>query len=161
MPVTRGPSISKSTGYLVDEKAIDTLKYIYERGMDPVDLATWVKKGIEDEQLYIIPYPEEREALEKHFKMIVESVLPMEADPEGAKKAGGSVQGHRGAGRGGGQERPGRSVQRGVRQGESGSGVGQAHHAAPAPCGRIGRRLRGARAVALSPARPASAGSPG
>jgi len=80
------PEHLKSTGYLVDEKAIDTLKYIYERGMDPVDLAKWVKKGIEDEQFYIIPYPEEREALEKHFQKIVESVLPMEADPEGAKK---------------------------------------------------------------------------
>ncbi len=80
------PAHLANTGYLVDERAIDTLRYIYERGMDPVDLATWLKKGIEDEQLYIIPYPEEREALERHFKKIVDSVLPMEADPEGARR---------------------------------------------------------------------------
>lgn len=80
------PAHLANTGYLMDEKAVNTLRTIYEGGMDPVDLANWVKKGIEDEQLYIIPYPEEREALEKHFKQIVESVLPMEADPEGARK---------------------------------------------------------------------------
>ncbi len=80
------PAHLANTGYLMDKKAIKTLRTIYEGGMDPVDLANWVKKGIEAEQLYIIPYPEEREALEKHFKQIVESVLPMEADPEGARK---------------------------------------------------------------------------
>ena len=80
------PKHLENTGYLMDEKAIHVLKTIYESGMDPVDLATWVKKGIEDEQLYIIPYPEEREALERHFKEILDSVLPMEADPEGVRR---------------------------------------------------------------------------
>jgi len=80
------PAHLANTGYLVDQKAIDTLQYIYERGMDPIDLAKWLKKGIEEEQLYIIPYPEEREALERHFQKIVDSVLPLEADPEGARR---------------------------------------------------------------------------
>jgi NAD(P)-dependent dehydrogenase (short-subunit alcohol dehydrogenase family) len=83
--VTR-PKHLENTGYLVDERAVNSLKFVYERGMDPVDLAKWLKKGIEEEQLYIIPYPEERQALEKHFKDIVESVLPLEADPEGVAK---------------------------------------------------------------------------
>ena len=80
------PAHLANTGYLVDDRAVDTLRTIYEAGMDPVDLAKWVKKGIEAEQLYIIPYPEEREALEKHFKEIVDSVLPLEADPEGVRR---------------------------------------------------------------------------
>lgn len=80
------PEHLANTGYLMDQKAVDTLRSIYESGMDPVELASWVKKGIEDDQLYIIPYPEEREALEKHFKQIIESVLPMEADPEGVRR---------------------------------------------------------------------------
>jgi NAD(P)-dependent dehydrogenase (short-subunit alcohol dehydrogenase family) len=80
------PEGLKNTGYLMDEKAIHTLKTIYESGMDPVDLAKWLKKGIEDEQFYIIPYPEERVALEKHFKEILDSVLPEEADPEGVRR---------------------------------------------------------------------------
>jgi NAD(P)-dependent dehydrogenase (short-subunit alcohol dehydrogenase family) len=80
------PAHLANTGYLVDERAISTLRTIYESGMDPIDLAKWLKKGIEDEQFYIIPYPEEKEALERHFKEIVDSVLPVEADPEGVRK---------------------------------------------------------------------------
>jgi len=80
------PEHLANTGYLVDDRAVDTLRTIYEAGMDPVDLAKWLKKGIEDEQFYIIPYPEEREALERHFKEIVDSVLPLEADPDGVRK---------------------------------------------------------------------------
>ena len=62
------------------------MKQIYASGLDPVVLANWLKKGIEEEQLYIIPYPEEKQTLTKHFNRITESVLPMEADPEGVKK---------------------------------------------------------------------------
>jgi NAD(P)-dependent dehydrogenase (short-subunit alcohol dehydrogenase family) len=80
------PEHLKNTGYLMDQKAIDTLHFIYQSGMDPIDLAKWLKKGIEEEALYIIPYPEEKEALEKHFKQIVDSVLPVEADPEGTRR---------------------------------------------------------------------------
>ncbi len=80
------PAHLANTGYLVDDLAVNSLRTIYESGMDPIDLAKWLKKGIEDEQLYIIPYPEEKETLEKHFKAIVDSVLPLEADPEGVRK---------------------------------------------------------------------------
>jgi NAD(P)-dependent dehydrogenase (short-subunit alcohol dehydrogenase family) len=80
------PAHLANSGYLVDDLAIGSLRTIYESGMDPIDLAKWLKKGIEDDQLYIIPYPEEKEGLEKHFKAIVDSVLPLEADPEGVRK---------------------------------------------------------------------------
>lgn len=80
------PAHLANSGYLVDDMAIGSLRTIYESGMDPIDLAKWLKKGIEDDQLYVIPYPEEKEGLEKHFKAIVDSVLPVEADPEGVRK---------------------------------------------------------------------------
>jgi NAD(P)-dependent dehydrogenase (short-subunit alcohol dehydrogenase family) len=80
------PAHLASTGYLVDDLAVHALATVYQSGMDPVDLATWLKKGIEEEQFYIIPYPEEREGLERHFKEILDSVLPLEADPEGVAK---------------------------------------------------------------------------
>jgi NAD(P)-dependent dehydrogenase (short-subunit alcohol dehydrogenase family) len=80
------PEHLQKTGYLMDEKAIKTLQTIYQSGMDPMDLAKWLKKGIEDEQLYIIPYPEERVGLERHFQAILDSVLPFEADPEGTQR---------------------------------------------------------------------------
>jgi NAD(P)-dependent dehydrogenase (short-subunit alcohol dehydrogenase family) len=80
------PEHLQKTGYLMDDQAIKTLQTIYQSGMDPIDLAKWLKKGIEDEQLYILPYPEERAGLERHFKVILDSVLPFEADPEGTQR---------------------------------------------------------------------------
>jgi len=82
---TRPERLAK-TGYVVNEESIDSLRRIHAAGMEPVELAGHIKKGIEDEQLYIIPYPESKEGLEKHFKEILDSVLPMEADPEGVRK---------------------------------------------------------------------------
>lgn len=80
------PAHLKHTGYVVDEKTIDSLRSIHAHGMEPVDLASHIKRGIEAEQLYIIPYPEAKVMLEQHFKMIVDSVLPLEADPDGVKQ---------------------------------------------------------------------------
>ena len=80
------PKHLENSGYLMDQKAIDALAHIYASGMDPIDLATWAKKGIEEERLYIIPYPEEKAGLETHFKAILDSVLPEEADPAGVAK---------------------------------------------------------------------------
>ena len=79
------PEHLKNTGYLVNDDSINSLRRIHSAGMEPTELAGHIKQGIEDEQLYIIPYPEEKEGLERHFKEIVDSVLPMEADPEGAR----------------------------------------------------------------------------
>ena len=79
------PDTLKNTGYVVNEQSIDSLRRIHSAGMEPEELAGHMKKGIEDEQLYIIPYPESKGMLEQHFKSILDSVLPEEADPEGAR----------------------------------------------------------------------------
>jgi NAD(P)-dependent dehydrogenase (short-subunit alcohol dehydrogenase family) len=86
------PATLKNTGYVVNEQSIDSLRRIHSAGMDPVELAGHMKKGIEDEQLYIIPYPEAKASLEKHFTEILDSVLPMEADPEGVKRRNEALQ---------------------------------------------------------------------
>lgn len=86
------PAKFSNTGYVETQEAIDSLHSIYIHGMEPVDLATHVKRGIEENKLYIIPYPESKEMLRKHFDEIVGSVLPMEADPEGAKKRTEALQ---------------------------------------------------------------------
>jgi len=54
--------------------------------MDPLELAEHVRRGIEQNQLYIIPYPETKEELRRHFDDIVDAVLPMDADPDGARR---------------------------------------------------------------------------
>lgn len=83
--LTRPAHLAK-TGYVVNDDTIKSLESIHIHGMDPLDLARFTKDGIEANQLYIIPYPEVKEGLVTHFKEITDSVLPVEADPEGAKQ---------------------------------------------------------------------------
>lgn len=79
------PAQFSQSGYVENEDSIASLHSIHQHGMDPVELAEHVKRAIEANQLYVIPYPEARDGLRAHFDRIVESVLPLEADPEGAR----------------------------------------------------------------------------
>ncbi len=80
------PDHLKNTGYVVNDDSINSLRRIHSAGMEPMQLAGFMKQGIEDEQLYIIPYPEAKAGMEAHFKEILASVLPEDADPEGVKQ---------------------------------------------------------------------------
>jgi NAD(P)-dependent dehydrogenase (short-subunit alcohol dehydrogenase family) len=80
------PASFGESGYVANEDSIASLHSIHIHGMEPVELAGHIKRGIEQNQLYIIPYPEAKDGLRKHFDAIVDSVLPMEADPDGARK---------------------------------------------------------------------------
>jgi len=80
------PAKYGTSGYVENEDSIASLHSIHQHGLDPEKLAQAIKKGIEENELYIIPYPEVREGLEKHFQAIVDSVAPLESDPEGAKQ---------------------------------------------------------------------------
>lgn len=80
------PAHLASTGYVVNDATIKSLHGIYSHGMEPVELARHVKRGIEENQLYIIPYPEVKAGLEAHFAAILAAVVPMDRDPEGARK---------------------------------------------------------------------------
>lgn len=86
------PAKFGDSGYVANEDTIASLHSIHIHGMEPVELANHIKRGIEENALYIIPYPEAKEGLQKHFDEIVNSVLPMEADPEGAKKRTEALQ---------------------------------------------------------------------
>jgi NAD(P)-dependent dehydrogenase (short-subunit alcohol dehydrogenase family) len=86
------PAHLGNTGYVVNEEVIRSLQSIHAHGLDPVVLARRTKEAMEANQLYIIPYPEEKEPLASHFKQIVDSVLPMEADAEGARKRTEALQ---------------------------------------------------------------------
>ncbi len=80
------PAHLANTGYVENEDLVRSLRSIHAHGLDPVVLAERTKEAMEAGQLYIIPYPEEKEHLAQHFKQIVDSVLPMEADPDGARQ---------------------------------------------------------------------------
>ncbi len=86
------PAHLSHTGYVVNEEVIESLRRIHSHGLDPVVLARRTKEAMEARQLYIIPYPEQKEPLVEHFKQIVDSVLPLEADPEGARQRTEALQ---------------------------------------------------------------------
>jgi NAD(P)-dependent dehydrogenase (short-subunit alcohol dehydrogenase family) len=75
------PEHLQNTGYNVNEKTIDFLRSIHAQGMDPVELAHILKKGIENEQLYIIPFPNPDKMLEGIFRRVIDS-----SSPEGMKR---------------------------------------------------------------------------
>ena len=93
-PRRRGsaPHAFGESGYVANEETIASLHSIHIHGMEPVELAEHVKRAIETGQLYVIPYPEAKEMLRKHFDEIVDAVPPMEADPEGARKRTEALQ---------------------------------------------------------------------
>jgi NAD(P)-dependent dehydrogenase (short-subunit alcohol dehydrogenase family) len=74
------------TGYVEGAAAIASLQSIYQHGMEPEVLAQHIKRGIENNAPYIIPYPETKPMLEAHFAQIIDAVPGIETDPEGAKQ---------------------------------------------------------------------------
>jgi NAD(P)-dependent dehydrogenase (short-subunit alcohol dehydrogenase family) len=80
------PAQFGKSGYVENAQSIASLQSIHAFGMEPEQLAEAIKQGIENDQLYVIPYPEVRDELDKHFREIVDSVSPMESDPEGARQ---------------------------------------------------------------------------
>ena len=65
------PKHLENTGYNVTEKTIDLLRSIHAQGMEPVELANWLKKGIEEEVLYIIPYPNADKMLRDNLERVI------------------------------------------------------------------------------------------
>jgi NAD(P)-dependent dehydrogenase (short-subunit alcohol dehydrogenase family) len=75
------PKHLQNTGYNVNEKTIDFLRSMHAQGMEPVELANWLKRGIENDQLYIIPYPDSEKMLKDNFQRIIDY-----SSPEGIKR---------------------------------------------------------------------------
>ncbi len=59
------PEHLQNTGYNVSEKTIDHLRQIHAQGMDPVELGQILKKGIEDEVLFVLPFTDDPEGTMK------------------------------------------------------------------------------------------------
>jgi len=86
------PASFGDTGYLVNEDTIASLHSIHIHGMDPLELARHVKRAVEENKLYIVPYPETKEQIAAHFNAILDAIPPMESDPEGARKRTEALQ---------------------------------------------------------------------
>jgi NAD(P)-dependent dehydrogenase (short-subunit alcohol dehydrogenase family) len=79
------PAKFGQSGYVENEESIASLHSIHQHGMEPEQLAQAIMDGIVANAAYIIPYPEVREQLEKHYAEILDSIPPVESDPEGAR----------------------------------------------------------------------------
>lgn len=75
-----------NSGYVENEEAIASLHSIYRHGMEPEKLAGHIMQGVENNDLYIIPYPEARESLQARFEAVLDSVPGLDTDPEGVKE---------------------------------------------------------------------------
>jgi len=75
------PTHLKNTGYIENDDTINALRAFHSQGIDPEELARILKKGIEEEQLFIIPFPEPQQLLRENLERIIDY-----ASPEGSKK---------------------------------------------------------------------------
>ncbi len=75
------PQHLQNTGYNVNQKTIEFERKFYAQGIDPVELAHLLKKGIENDVLYILPFPDPEQALKDNFAHILNY-----ATPEGMKR---------------------------------------------------------------------------
>ncbi len=92
--MTRPQEFSKS-GYRFDDAVLDSLRRIYSAGKNPVELAEETLEAVQENRLYIIPYPEVRQVLQDHFAEILASLPPENADPEGVAKRRAAMEQYR------------------------------------------------------------------
>lgn len=88
------PAHLQNTGYYgADPQVFARLKQIIQVGMEPETLAKHVLKGVEENQLYILPYPEFRETLEEIHGRVMGSLAKPEDDPDYEKRVAAGVPG--------------------------------------------------------------------
>jgi len=61
------PDHLQNTGYNVNEQTIEHLRQIHAQGMDPVELAQRLKKGMEDDILFVLPFTDDPEGTMKGY----------------------------------------------------------------------------------------------
>jgi len=69
------------------------LKRVIEVGMEPETLARYVLDGVEQDQLYILPYPEFRGTLEDIHMRVMTALAQPEDDPDYEKRVAHGVPG--------------------------------------------------------------------
>lgn len=88
------PAHLQLTGYYgADPHVMAHLKQVIAVGMEPEVLARHVLKGVEANQLYILPYPEFRGTLEEIHARVMAALAQPEDDPDYEKRAAHGVPG--------------------------------------------------------------------
>ncbi|OIH85743.1 dehydrogenase [Arthrobacter sp. UCD-GKA] len=84
---TRPEHLAANSGFRNDAAFIELQRNLYENGMDPLELAEHVKRAIEEEELYILPFPETKNGVETYFGNIIGSFVDMGSDQAAQKRA--------------------------------------------------------------------------
>jgi len=88
------PKHLENTGYYgADPEVFAHLKKVIEVGMEPETLAEYVLTGVENDDLYILPYPEFRQTLEDIHAGVMAALANPEDDPEFEKRVAYGVPG--------------------------------------------------------------------
>ncbi len=64
------PKHLQNTGYNVNKETLEVEHNIYRQGIDPVELARILKKAIEDDVFYVLPFPDPQRMLHEQFERI-------------------------------------------------------------------------------------------
>lgn len=91
--LTRPKHLEKTGYYGADPKVFAWLKQVISVGMEPETLASHVLKGVENDELYILPYPEFREPLEEIHARVMAALAHPDDDPEYEKRVAHGVPG--------------------------------------------------------------------
>lgn len=91
--LTRPKHLANTGYYGADPEVFGHLKKVIEVGMEPDTLAKYVLAGVENNELYILPYPEFRETLEDIHSRVMASLANPEDDPEYDKRVAHGVPG--------------------------------------------------------------------
>ena len=75
------PKHLQNTGYNVNPETLEFEHRIYMQGIDPVELARILKKGIENDVFYVLPFADPEKMLRDNFERVVNW-----ATPEGMKR---------------------------------------------------------------------------
>jgi len=89
------PEKYNDSGYRFNDAVLDSLRRIYSAGKDPVELAEETLKAVQENRLYIIPYPEVRQALENSFAEVIAALPPEDSDPAGVAKRAAAMEQYR------------------------------------------------------------------
>ena len=71
-PIKTRPEHLKNTGYHANEDTQQYLSVAHKFGMEPRVLADWLKKGIENEQFLVLPYPSAERMLELELQRYID-----------------------------------------------------------------------------------------
>jgi NAD(P)-dependent dehydrogenase (short-subunit alcohol dehydrogenase family) len=91
--LSRPPHLQNTGYYGADPEMFAYLKKVIEIGMEPETLAKHVLKAVEDNQLYILAYPEFRETLEDIHARVMRSFADPNDDPDYEKRLAIGVPG--------------------------------------------------------------------